>query len=198
MRFIALVVTILVMSAAASGAVAQADDRATLVAALVKKADDAKQSHPGLAEQIYKLLLRFEPANGAVAAKTTGTVAMTREDIYAAGYTSGTALGNSSPAILRSPFGERSESIDLVMLRMVLDDRLVGNGMYADVMSQDFPFCVFLAVPRMPTTEVRATYGIPSSQTKDERGHEELTYGKLRLISDPSGKVVAVVTPAVW
>ena len=84
------------------------------------------------------------------------------------------------------------------MLRKLSDERLTGDLMYSTVLVGQLPQNVFYTEPKLTTAQVRVAYGEPSDQRKDEKGYEVLTYGKLRLISDRTGKVVAVVFPTSW
>lgn len=90
-------------------------------------------------------------------------------------------------------FSARTEAMDMVNLRMLLDGSLVGNLRYSSGQSSLGSFNFFLHDSKMKVSDVRQKYGSPSAERKEKNGQEILTYGLLRIVGKPDGTVAVVL-----
>jgi hypothetical protein len=87
-----------------------------------------------------------------------------------------------------------SEATERVELRLLLDPQLVGDLERGNlsVEEQDAGVSCFLAAPGKSLDQVLAAYGEPMKKDEKE-GYRTLTYGRVRVIGDKTGDVMAVL-----
>lgn len=113
-------------------------------------------------------------------------------------------------------FPKLTPGMELVNLRMLLDERLLGDLGYAQLwmnlsgsqlsISLEEPttkpegrnsqLWVFLKEPTININKVRSAYGKPSTEQKDMFGTRITTYGLFRFLSDKDGKIEGILFPA--
>jgi hypothetical protein len=178
---------------------AQGDDRDRLMSLLIARADAAlAASDPALASQIYDLALRFEPGNRDLLARRPREMTFSADRMLAAREALSRIFTNTTVESLRSAMPDGGTDDDARMLRIFLDERLVGDMMYTQGNSGTFSLTFFLATPAITAADVQLTHGFPSATVKNAKGRQELIYGKLRLICDERDRIVAAVTATTW
>jgi len=186
--------------------------RQELLAALVEKGEialsDEKDAKHLRARWAYTFANLFAPKDGEVAAKLKsvgGQVTKAESDEVEGKYeanlrfTFGTAsaLTDDNLGDLYGNFSKLTPKMELVNLRILLDERLVGDLGYIPWQMGEGGsqfLLVFLKEPTMNMNEVRATYGQPSTELT---GYNVITYGLIRFFSDEAGKIHCIVFPIV-
>lgn len=203
-------VSLLLLVMAACGTKPTAS-REQLVASLVQRGDRARAQRVTreTARSAYRFAAYYAPHDAAIASKLSADW-----DVGIIGYperVSGLVqccLGASSKNA-RSRFPQSTPGMDIVNLRMLLDEKVVGDLSYtcADGRSlwATFPpndsasdkvsdrICMFTSEPQLSVSEIRQIYGAPSSD-----GGMLPTYGIFRLVTisaSENHKVDLVVFP---
>jgi hypothetical protein len=171
---------------------AQRQSREELIAALVKRGDDLSVESKAGARCAYLFALFFATPDSSIAAQARSKIdslGIRPAEVFSLGKSD-----DSSPLLLPLDFHgfpKRTRESDLVNLRMLLDDRLVGDVYYTGVKPGVKGF-VFASKPRLRMDEIRRTYGAPAIEQSTVNGREVLTYGMFRIFGDASGRVALV------
>jgi hypothetical protein len=201
---------LLVVAAAISvtllGCASQPKDRAELLALLVKKGDE----NPKTAWYPYSLAVRFAPQDQAIDAKFNGaggwkaarryTTAINDDGLLGENFNeimkrTGEVVGACSTSDLQAAFPTPTAEMELTNLKMLMDEKLVGDLRYTSLAGQEVeskqPFAVFLflANPGRTTEDIVKIHGEP----QEKRSNSVLTYGRIRIIGDKAGQVIGVV-----
>lgn len=94
-------------------------------------------------------------------------------------------------------FAPRTEAVDLVNLRMLLDTGLVGSLRWSTMQIAGATCKFFFHQTNAKVNEIRRIYGQPSAEKKetttDGKVQEILTYGPIRIVGKPDGEVGVVL-----
>jgi hypothetical protein len=77
-------------------------------------------------------------------------------------------------------------------LRILTDTQLVGNLHYASFDSDMGRVAIFVSSPSVDITAISKRYGRASVEKTDKDSLRYIAYGRVRLVADPSGKIVVV------
>lgn len=93
-------------------------------------------------------------------------------------------------ADLARGFTEPTEQTDIINLRMLLDERIVGDLSYSEGVNTPSRILIFQA-QKLPIAIdiVKQDYGTPTSEEKRPDGRLRLTYGRVRVFADPAGQI---------
>lgn len=161
-------------------------DRAALVKAIVARGDSAQQSDKHFA---YQLALRYNPGDGEILAKLPkeSQFALSDADIQRVQF----AIANVSSKDLAG-WPKAAAETDLIELRILLDSKITQNLQFTSLNVGEGSSLLFVGQPERTIAEVIAIHGKPTTEKTDGSGRV-LSYGRIRLIADSTGKVILVV-----
>ena len=175
-----------------------AGGKQALLADLIAKGDAALKSDKRmLASNIYDLAGRYGTPGSQIAERL-------RKAAPRSWSLSNAEIGRAQEAIYLcsredcADWPPEDAKMVLVELAMLQDERLVGNLRWHFGSFQNGPTLrYFLAAPKRTVAQVRSTYGPPSSQKTEQHGADAkrtvVTYGRLRLIAEESGRIRTVL-----
>jgi len=188
----------------------EGDQRARFVTELVHKAEQSTLSgdHKAAMQTLF-FARHFAPAEDRQRVGALLDAARTRVQGTPRGFLKQADIKRAEEVTGGTPIAEvfsdwpvETEKSDAVVLRMLLDDRLVGDRHYhtfeaSDPSGQRYgELGFFFARPRLTREQVRKEYGDPL-QVSHKGDLSVFTYGQLRLVVDRAGKgeVKAVLFP---
>ncbi|HUU30794.1 MAG TPA: hypothetical protein VMY69_01685 [Phycisphaerae bacterium] len=168
-------------------------DHRQLVAALVARGEAAGGQDPQEAQWAYFFAARYAPDDAQIRGKAGALgwrFAATEAELAAMG----AHVLNLREEFCRD-WPDPVPQMEIVELRMLLDEQLVGNLRFSNFTFQEAGETarMFLSKPTLSAAQVREIYGKPSAEKEYPDGDLLLTYGRLRLVVLKGGEVATVL-----
>lgn len=187
---VALVATLLLVSPAGPfPRWGGSNERDRLIWALVTMGDEASAKDRREGQWAYDFALFYAPKDEGIAARLKSIGGRH----FSASNAEIDQVSNAVRQVLLQDFRswpQPTPEMDLVELRMLLDQRLVGALRYTR--SPEIPSTrIFVSRPTLTVGEVQNAFGTPSEE-KSRQGRSILTYGRIRLYAADTGSVQGV------